>query len=98
MNKFEFIEQCKKNREILEYTFSDMSSCLIGVSEKEYKLFEQGKYSMSKENLERLVRVLCVKNINEFYLEDYVDTTGLREEEINDLKGIVEKLVGEVDD
>ena len=98
MDKLEFIKQCKKNREILEFSFLDVSSCLIDVSENEYRLFEQGKLSISKENLGRLVRILCIKQQNQFYLEDYVDTSGLSEEEISDLKTVVEELVGELDD
>ena len=97
MNKFEFINQCKKNRKILEFSYKDMSNCLINVSEQEYKLFEDGKCSMSRENLERLVRVLCINESNEFDLNDYIDTDGLDEEQINDLTNIIEKLVGEVD-
>ena len=97
MNKVEFIKQCKKNREILEFSYKDMSNCLIDISEEEYKLFEQGKFSMSRENLVRLARVLCIEENRMFDLSDYIDTDGLDEEQINDLKNIIEKLVGEVD-
>ena len=97
MNKLDFIKQCRENRKILGFTYFDMSACLFNVSEEQYKLFENGKCWMSEENLRRIVRVLCIEHKKEFYLEDYVDVTGLSEEEVMDIKGIVETLVGEVD-
>ena len=97
MNKIEFIRQCKKNREFLEFSYKDMSNCLINVNEDEYKLFEEGKFSISKENLMRIVRVLCIEESNKFDLSDYIDVNGIDEEQINDLSNIIEELVGEVD-
>jgi len=97
MNKSSFLKQCKKNREILDFSYQDISNVLIGVSATEYKNFEDGKILVSRENLERIARVLGIEEFNKFNLDDYIDTDGLSEEEIVDLKDIVEKLVGEVD-
>ena len=99
MDSSTFLKQCKKNREILEFTYQDMANCLINMSAKEYSLFETGKTkTISKENLKRLVRVLCIEEMYQFDLNDYIDTSGLTEEEILDLSNIVEQLVGEIDD
>ena len=97
MDKNSFVRQCKKNREILEYTYKDISNVLVDVSEGEYKAFEEGKTLLNKDNLERLVKILCIEEYNKFDLNDYIDLSDLEEEEINDLSEIVEKLVGEVD-
>ncbi len=99
MNSSDFLNQCKKNREILEFTYQDMANCLVDMSAKEYSLFEMGKIkNISKENLKRIVRVLCIADVNNFNLNDYIDIEYLSEEEILDLGKIVETLVGELDD
>ena len=97
MKKENFLRQCIKNREILEYSYKDVSDALENVTEEEYKNFENGKVMISKENLQRLVRLLCLEDFNQFDLEQYIDTSGLSDEEIDDLKEVVEKLVGELD-
>ena len=95
MNKF--IKQCIINRNSLEFSCKDMSNCLIDVSEEEYKEFENGNYSMSKENIERIMRVLCLTEYKEIDINDYIDTNELSEEEIKDLSKIVCDIVGDVD-
>ena len=94
----EFIKQCKKNRLALDYTYDDVSDSLIGVSEKEYIEFEEGRGTLSEENLDRLCRILCLKSPKKFNLDDYIDTDGLNEEELDDLKKVVEVIVGDLDD
>ena len=96
-NKFiyEFKNECKKNREYLGYSFYDVSVSLIDVSEKEYREFEESDYMLSKENLERLSRVLCIKKPYDFNVNNYIDVTGLSNEEIEDLSNIVYGLVGD---
>ena len=74
-----------------------MSNCLINVNEEQYKEFEKGNYKMNKENIIRLMRVLCVNEYKEIDINDYIDTEGLDEEEIKDLSKIVCEIVGEVD-
>lgn len=96
--KKEFINECIKNREYLELTCKDMSLCLVNVSEDDYSNFESGKYSMSKENIERIMRVLCINKPKLFDINKYLDTKGLDEEEIEDLSKIVELIVGEDND
>ena len=91
----EFKKECKKNREYLGYSFYDVSVSLIDVSEEEYKSFEEGNIVLSKENIERLARVLCVKKPIEFDVNNYIDTEGLSQEEIDDLSNIVYELVGD---
>lgn len=99
MDKQAFLKQCKTNREILELSYEDMSNCLIDMNVKEYKAFENGsKNTISKENLKRIYRVLCLEETNLFNLNDYIDTEGLSKEEILDIASIVEKLVGDLDD
>lgn len=92
---YEFKKECKKNREYLGYSFSDVSVALIDVSEEDYANFEDGNNVLSKENLERLARVLCVKKPYDFNVENYIDTTGLTIEEIDDLSSILFEIVGD---
>ena len=94
----EFIKQCIINRKNLEFSYKDMSNCLIDVSEEDYEQFEKGNYIMDKENIKRIMRVLCVKEYNEIDINDYIDTTGLDEEEIKDLSKIVCEIVGDGND
>lgn len=96
-NKFiyEFKNECKKNREYLGYSFYDVCVSLINVSEKEYKDFEETDYMLSKENLERLTRVLCVKKPYDFNVNNYIDTSELNEEEIEDLSNVIYTIVGD---
>ncbi len=93
--KNEFINQCIKNRKYLGFSCRDMSLCLNGVSEADYIGFEEGKYPMSKENVHRLMKVLCIEKPNNTNYSEYIDTTGLTEEEIEDLSMIVEAIVGD---
>lgn len=93
--KQEFINECINNRNYLGFTNKDMANCLINVSEKDYIEFEKGNYSMSKENIERLTRVLCIKKPVKFDINKYLDTSELSEEEKEDLTSIVEMIVGE---
>ena len=95
MSKSEFINLCKKNREILEFSYEDMSDCLINVSPDNYENFECGNYSMSKENLIRIARVLCVKKPSSIDIKDYIDTNGMNEEEIKDLARALNAIVGD---
>lgn len=97
MDKNSFIRQCKKNRELLGFSYKDVNNVLIDAKENEYRAFEDGKVMLSKENLERIVRVLCIEEFNKFNLDDYIDIDGMDKDEILDLKNIVEKIVGEVD-
>jgi len=90
-----FLNLCVNNRIILELSCDDMASYLVNVSEKEYVAFENGKYSMSEENLKRICRVLCVRPSSKFKLEDYIDVEGLSEEEYADLSKVVESIVGD---
>jgi uncharacterized hydantoinase/oxoprolinase family protein len=92
---YEFKKECKKNREYLGYSFSDVSVALIDVSEEDYANFEDGNNVLSKENLERLARILCVKKPYDFNVENYIDTTGLTIEEIDDLSSILFEIVGD---
>lgn len=93
--KREMLSKCINNRKYLELTCANMASYLKSVSEEDYVNFEKGEYLMSEENLERISRVLCIDLNDNFNIEDYIDTTGLSEEEINDLKGIVKGIVGD---
>lgn len=90
-----FIDECIRNRKFLEYTHKDMSNCLIGVSEKDYAAFENGNYVMSKENLDRLVRVLKVSKPIDFDISEYINVDEFDEEEINDLSKVISVIVGE---
>lgn len=93
-----FIDECIKNRKFLEYTHKDMSNCLIGVSEKDYADFEDGNYVMSKENLDRIVRVLKVKKPTSFDISDYINVDEYDEDEIKDLSNVISVIVGEDND
>ena len=100
MNKqfiFEFKSECKKNREYLGYSFSDVSVSLIDVSEEEYRNFEETDYMLSRENLERLTRVLCISKPNVFDVNKYIDTSDLNEEELEDITRVVASIVGDLD-
>ena len=96
--KLEFINECIKNRKYLGFTYKDMSNCLIDVTEKDYEEFENGNYAMSKENVDRLVRVLCIEKPVTIDPKKYLDTSGLTQEEIEDLSHIVSLIVGEDND
>ena len=89
-----FLSICIANRNSLEISEKEMASYLEGVSENEYISFEKGEYKMNESNLNRIARVLCVKNTELFNLSDYIDTEGLSEEEIDDLSLIVSEIVG----
>ena len=93
--KEEFVDECIKNRVFLELSYKDVSSCLINVSEENYKSFEEGKFSLSKENIERLIRVLCIKKPCNIDVNKCIDTTDLNEDEIKDLSMVVEAIVGD---
>ena len=92
---YEFKNECKKNREYLGYSFYDVSVSLVDVSEEEYENFENGKHMLSKENIERLARVLCIKKPITFDVNDYIDTEGLTKEELKDLSDIIFEIVGD---
>lgn len=92
--KRELLNQCINNRRYLGLSCKNVASYLVNVSEEDYINFEKGKFIMDEENLERLSRILCIK-LDEFNIEDYIDTEGLSEEEIKDLSGIVKSLVGD---
>ena len=93
--KNEFINECINNRIFLGYTSKDVANSLIEVSEQEYIDFEGGKYIMSSENIKRLMRVLCIEKPNAFDVNQYIDTTGLDEVELDDLSKIVKTIVGD---
>lgn len=90
----EFREECKKNREYLDLTIQDISNALINVSEKEYFDFENGNKNLSKENLQRLAKILCINKPSLFDIDEYIDTTYLSKEEIEDVSKVVEFIVG----
>ena len=90
-----FIKECIKNRKFLEFSYQDMSNCLIKVSAKDYENFEKGQYKMSKENLIRIARVLCVERPNSIDVSHYIDTSDLSEEEVNDLGKVIFSIVGD---
>lgn len=90
-----FVKQCIKNRLYLEFSYQDMSNCLIDVTSSDYENFEKGKYKMSKENLIRIARVLCVKRPTSLDIKDYIDTTGLTDEEIIDLSKAISVIEGD---
>jgi len=94
---YEFKNECKKNREYLGYSFCDVSVSLVDVSEKEYQDFEESDYLLSRENMERLTRVLCISKPNVFDISKYMDTSGLTKEEIDDITEVVKTLVGDFD-
>ena len=96
--KKEFIDECVKNREFLGYSYNDVASSLINVSEEEYINFEEGNFSLSSENIKRLMRLLCVKKPSSIDVNKYIDTSGLNEVEIEDLSKMVSIIVGEEND
>ena len=93
----EFKSECKKNREYLGYSFYDVSVSLVNVSEEEYKSFEESDYILSRENMERLTRVLCISKPNVFDVNKYIDTSDLSEEEVDDITKVVASIVGDLD-
>jgi len=94
--KEEFIRECISNRNYLEFTYKDISNCLIGVSEKEYKDFEDGNYNMSIENVKRLLKVLCIEKPVFSDVEKYLDfsNSDLSKSDIEDIKNIAYEIVG----
>lgn len=98
--KNKFISICIKNRKYLGFSFKDISNCLIDVSEEEYKQFEDGKYNLNRENIIRLMRVLCIKEKELVDLDSLLqlDDNELNEEEKEDIKGIASDILGEVYD
>ena len=90
-----FVKQCIKNRKFLDYSYKDMAACLIDISESEYASFEQGSYIMDKNNLKRLSRVLCIKKPITINLNDYIDTSELDDDEINDIAKAFSTIVGD---
>ena len=90
-----FIKECIKNRKFLEFSYQDMANCLIDVSAKEYENFEKGLYKMTKENLIRVARVLCIERPNTLDVSEYIDTSELDDEEINDLGKVIFSIVGD---
>ena len=90
-----FIKECIKNRKYLEFSYQDMSNCLIDVSAKDYENFEKGQYKMSKENLIRVARVLCIERPNTIDVSKYIDTNELDEDEVNDLGKVIFSIVGD---
>lgn len=90
-----FVKECIKNRNFLEFTYDDMSRCLINVSAEDYANFEKGQYKMTKENLIRIARVLCIEKPSSKDISNYIDTTGLDEDEIKDLASVISVIVGD---
>lgn len=93
--KKEILNECINNRKYLGLTCANMASYLKNVSEEQYTKFENGEYLMNEENLERIARVLCINLNDNFNIEDYIDTSGLSEEEIEDLASVVKGIVGD---
>lgn len=93
-----FLKECIKNRKYLEFTYKDMSNCLINVSETDYENFEHGEYKMSKDNLIRIFRVLCIKKPTSIAINDYIDTNDLNEDEIKDIARALSVIVGDDND
>ena len=93
-----FLIECIKNRKFLEFTYKDMSNCLIEVSEDDYIKFEKGRYKMSKENLIRIVRVLCINKPSTKNIDKYINISELSKEEISDLSNVISSIVGDVND
>ena len=95
--KEEFIDECIKNRKYLGFSHLDMANCLINMSENDYKNFELGKYNISKENVSRLIKVLCIeKPIKQENILEL--SSDLSEEEREDLLNLASELVGEFND
>ena len=90
-----FVNQCIKNREILEFSYKDMVNCLINITEEDYINFEKGTYLMSKENMIRIARVLCVEKPLFKDISEYIDVSGLSDNEIADLSKVIAALEGD---
>ena len=90
-----FLNECIKNREFLGYSYKDMSNCLIKVTTDQYSAFEKGEYKMTKDNLMRIIRVLCIEKNKPFDVNEYIDTKGLTKEEIDDLSQVIASIVGD---
>ena len=90
-----FVRQCIKNRKYLEFSYKDMANCLSKVSENDYENFEKGKYMMSKDNLIKIARVLCVEKPLFKDISEYADISGLSENEIKDLSRMFAMLEGD---
>ena len=95
--KEEFINECIKNREYLGYSYADMANCLINMSEENYRDFELGKLNISKDNVARLIKVLCIEKPkpNGSNLVFDVDVSN---EEKNDLLDIALMIEGALHD
>ena len=96
--KEEFISECIKNRTYLGLSYKDMANCLIDVSESDYKSFENGEYKISKENVARLIRVLCIEKSQDEVMELDLSDGEFSDEEKEDLLKIANELVGGLDD
>ena len=90
-----FINECIKNRKFLSFSYKDMSNCLKDVSQQDYANFEKGLYKMSKENLIRIVRVLCIEKPSSIDFEHGLDLNELDDDEIKDLSKVAEAIVGD---
>lgn len=90
-----FVKQCIKNRIYLDFSPKDMENCLIDVSQKQYEDFEKGKYFMSKENIIRLTRVLCIEKPVTQNIDKFIDINGLNDEELTDLSKVLSGIVGD---
>ena len=95
--KEEFIKECITNREYLGFSYEDMANCLIDVSVNEYKDFESGKGNMSKENVSRLIRVLCIEKPKSTSLALEFDEDSTIDEK-EDLLNIASLIEGDLDD
>lgn len=90
-----FVCECIKNRKYLEFDYQDMSNCLIDVSVEDYENFEKGKILLSKENMIRIAKVLCIKKPHKLTINDYIDTSSLSEEEIKDIEKVLLAIEGD---
>lgn len=93
--KEEFLKVCINNRIFLNLSVEEMASYLRNVSSKQYEAFEEGDYDMSRENIERICRILCVKKPLNFKLEDHIDIDSVDEDDLEDISKIVEAIVGD---
>ena len=90
-----FVNECIKNRTYLQFTYKDMENCLINVSAKEYEDFEKLKYKMTKENLVRIARVLCINKPTIKNISNYIEIEDLSKEELKDITNIISTIVGD---
>ena len=90
-----FLKECIKNRKFLDFSCKDMANCLTNVSADDYANFEAGEYKMSKDNLIKIARVLCIEKPVVKDISDYIDISELTEEEVNDLTKVVAAIVGD---